>query len=208
MSTPTNRWIRFKESSKDTAEQDFDDIAAQGWTLVTCWPEGGKIHGVFQKMRVATPMPSENLPENLPRELPGGPTLADVVKRVLEIQPAKPGYPHSLSVPAFAKEHNWNGADMLPHLRHLGLKAKKDDPTGYVLDYEGKFHVFLKKWQKFYFINVQSKEDFRKSPAKNKAKRSKTETPEDSTEENDDEASETHAETLDPSTEQPPDPEE
>jgi hypothetical protein len=208
VSTPTNRWIRFKESSKDTAEMDFDDIAAQGWTLVTCWPDGGKIHGVFQKMRVATPMPSENLPENLPRELPDGPTLADVVKRVLKTQPAKAGYPHSLSVPAFAKEHKCKGADMLPHLRHLGLKAKKDDPMGYVLNYEGKFHVFLKKWQKFYFINVQSKEDYKKSPAKNKAKRSKTETPEDSTEENDDEASETRAETLDLSTEQPPDPEE
>ena len=173
MKKTTNHYIRFIASSKQSAETEFDDLAAAGWTLVTCWPEGDKIQGVFQKIPFPNQLKKETLSEIPAKELQNGPDLDALINEVMAIAPIKPGFPHSLSVSTFAKNRGCKSVEMLAHLRHLGLKTKKDDPKDYILVHNEKYNVFLKQWKSAFFINVQSKEDFSKSPIKTKPSQDK-----------------------------------
>lgn len=167
--SPMNKYIRIVRADRSCAESEFDKLAAEGWSLVACWPEGNIIQGVFQRSRSAVFGQIFSPVKDLVQAIPGGPDLESVLQAVICNPPKKPGYPNSLSVPTLAKQHHSQTPAMLAHLRHLGLQSKEENPEDYVTVFKESYNLFLKKGRfGVYYINAQSIEDFKKSPKKRK----------------------------------------
>ncbi len=133
--------IRVVEGRRPTIETMLNELAGEGWQLVSCWPEGEKVVGVFQRPEgVSSSRPPEapkSAPVPSPASAPTPVTLETVLAACLEMPLTKNDkgveFRDGLSVAQFARQRGASKDDMLATLQGLGLKAKKDDDKGYAV---------------------------------------------------------------------------
>ena len=131
--------IRVVEGERPEIERTLNESAIEGWQLVSCWPEGKKVVGVFQRpaAQASDQGSLKSASERAkPAPLPSAPaspaiTLEDVLAACLAVPLTKnkkgESFRGGLSVAQFAKQHGVTKESMLSDLQNLGLKAKKDE---------------------------------------------------------------------------------
>lgn len=139
--------------SRNTLEAELNKPAAQGWQLVSCWPEDGTVTAVMQRPTDHVKTSSSALPPSTAPASATPPSTAttppsslpdiDGVLNACLAQPertGKTGKPYrALSVPEFASSLNVGEEELVTHLRDLGIKRAE----------EGK-----DKWHKEYYIKL------------------------------------------------------
>lgn len=121
--------IRVLTCSPAKLETQLNIPAAEGWQLVSCWPEKDHVIAVLQ--RPATPAARAQTPPlsepsaTLPAELPD---LGDVLQACLK-QPERKNekgqtFRQALPIAELASAHNVGEAELLAHLQALGIKLK------------------------------------------------------------------------------------
>jgi hypothetical protein len=158
--------IRVVDARRPTIEATLNESAREGWHLVSCWPEGEKVVGVFQRPAEDSSIHPPEAPKANPSPAADSTpvTLETVLAACLEMPLTKNDkgveFRSGLSVAQFAKQRGVSKDDMLAILQRLGLKAKKDDADkGYAVRVGGHA-IWLKQSGKhaaWYVNSAESK---------------------------------------------------
>mgnify|MGYP001766008228 CR=1 FL=1 len=147
--------IRVVTSSSANLQKDLSGPAADGWQLVSCWPEKGGVTAVMQ--RAADHISSASAPAAAAAAAPkaaaaqpaspaGLPNLDAVLDACLA-QPEREGkggkkFHQALEVGKFAAACGVEAKDMLDHLHTLGIQEKSAEPNA------------KDKWHRDHFIGL------------------------------------------------------
>lgn len=163
--------IKVLECSRKDAESKLKSLAAQGWQLVSCWPENDKLVAVFQRAGAAQAATPTQGPQptsvHAPAPLPATPaepapltleTVRDACIAMPTVTDPKTGgtFHEGLSVAKFAKEHGMTKDAMLEALRGLGLNSKQNEADKKYVTFVGDHSLWLKQAGKHgaWYVNV------------------------------------------------------
>ena len=127
--------IRVVEGERPAIEATLNESANEGWQLVSCWPEGKKVVGVFQRLEGVSSSRLPEAPKAAPTPSPKTaltPVTLETVLAACLVMPLKTTddkgveFYEGLSVEQFANQHGVTKEAMLAALQKLDLKAKKD----------------------------------------------------------------------------------
>ena len=156
--------IRVVEGERPAIEATLNESANEGWQLVSCWPEGKKVVGVFQRLEGVSssrlPEAPKAAPTPSPTSAPAPVTLEAVLAACLHL-PLKENekgvkFREGISVAQFAKQHGVTKEAMLAALEKLGLKAKKDENDKKYRTFVKGYSLWLKQGGRFaaWYVDV------------------------------------------------------
>lgn len=150
-----NYQIKVIECKAAGLESALNQPAAEGWQLISCWPDGSNVRAVFQReARTATafpatrpvapavaPTPPQPRPAAAPA-IPADDKFLDAVIAAWESSKTKDGkpLPPSIGLPALEKIWGVPAQQIREKLQALGVKEKEKPPLRDYL-HDGRFYI-------------------------------------------------------------------
>ena len=132
--------IRVITSSASALQKDLSGPAAEGWQLVSCWPEKEKVVAVFQRAAAALPVVAPQAPRAAsvptPPESPAAPDLLDQVIQLCSGATQKPGkngklLPKGMPILGLARKLGMEPDKLMAALKAAGVQEKSGQSDHY-----------------------------------------------------------------------------